>query len=179
MSRVGNRILTIPVGVTFKVDASNVTVSGPLGNLSRKFSSLISIKVEDNKVSTLRANEEKTTKQLHGTTNSHIANMLEGVSKGFKKVLEIKGVGYKANLNANFLEVSAGYSHSVKLNVPANLKVEVTKEGVVVSGIDKESVGQFASVVRAIRKPNVYSGKGISYKGEKIRRKEGKTAGKK
>ncbi|MGZ9756799.1 50S ribosomal protein L6 [Mycoplasma sp. 4423] len=180
MSRVGNRVLTIPAGVTFKMDADVVTISGPLGTLSRKFSPLISIHVDGNKVSTVRANEEKITKQLHGTTNAHIANMLLGVSKGFQKDLEIKGVGYKAVLTGNKLDVSAGYSHIVSLTVPADVKVVVSPKQTEVSvlGIDKQSVGRFASVIRAVRTPSVYSGKGISYKGEKIRRKEGKTASK-
>ncbi|ADE19378.1 50S ribosomal protein L6 [Mycoplasma crocodyli] len=180
MSRVGNRVLTIPAGVTFTVDASNnVTVSGKLGTLQRVFSPLITINVENNHVTTVRANEEKHTKQLHGTTNSHISNMLVGVSKGFKKDLEIKGVGYKATLKGNVLEVAAGYSHTVSVNIPSDVKVEVPKAtDVLISGIDKQSVGQFAAIVRAIRTPNPYSGKGIAYKGEKIRRKEGKTASK-
>lgn len=179
MSRVGNRVLTIPAGTTVTVDGSTVTVKGPLGTLTRTFSSLISVNVENNQVTTVRANEEKTTKQLHGTTNSHIANMIEGVSKGFRKDLEIKGVGYKAVLSGSKLDISAGYSHIVTLQVPEDVKVTIGKPTeVAVTGIDKQSVGHFASVIRAVRKPSVYSGKGISYKGEKIRRKEGKTASK-
>ncbi|QKT05603.1 50S ribosomal protein L6 [Mycoplasma sp. OR1901] len=179
MSRVGNRILTIPAGATVTVDNSTVTVKGPLGTLTRTFSHLITVKVEDNQVSTIRANEEKTTKQLHGTTNSHISNMIEGVTKGFKIDLEIKGVGYKAVLAGSKLDVSAGYSHIHSLEIPSDIKVTVAKPTEVsVFGIDKQNVGHFASIVRAVRKPSVYSGKGISYKGEKIRRKEGKTASK-
>ncbi|TNK88091.1 50S ribosomal protein L6, partial [Mycoplasmopsis pullorum] len=125
------------------------------------------VKVEDNQVTTVRANEEKHTKQLHGTTNAHISNMLKGVSEGFKKDLEIKGVGYKAVLKGSQLVISAGYSHEVTLNIPSDVQVVVSKPTEVsVSGIDKQSVGQFASQVRAIRKPNPYSGKGIAYKGE-------------
>lgn len=179
MSRVGNRVLTIPAGTTVTVDGSKVTVKGKLGTLERVFSPKISINVEGSSVTTARANEEKHTKQLHGTTNAHIANMMIGVSEGFKKDLEIKGVGYKAVLKGNQLQISAGYSHDHFVNIPSDVKVEVPKATeVLISGIDKQSVGQFAAIVRAIRKPNPYSGKGISYKGEYIRRKEGKTASK-
>ncbi|VEU76457.1 50S ribosomal protein L6 [Mycoplasmopsis columboralis] len=179
MSRVGNRILTIPAGTTVTVEGTKVTVSGKLGTLSREFSSKIAVSVEDGKVTTVRANEEKTTKQLHGTTNAHIANMITGVSQGFKKELEIKGVGYKAVLKGSELVISAGYSHDVTLAVPSDVTVTLAKPTeVAISGIDKQSVGSFAAIVRAVRKPSVYSGKGISYKGEKLRRKEGKTSSK-
>lgn len=179
MSRVGNRVLNIPAGTTVTVNDTLVTVNGKLGKLERQFSPLITVKVENNQVTTLRANEEKHTKQLHGTTNAHISNMIIGVSKGFQKELAINGVGYKAVYKENQLHVSAGYSHDVILNVPSDVKVEVPKPTIViVSGINKQSVGEFAANVRAIRKPNPYSGKGIAYKGEKIRRKEGKTASK-
>lgn len=179
MSRVGNRVLTIPAGTTVTVDGQKVTVSGKFGTLERIFSDKITVNVENGQVTTTRANEEKHTKQLHGTTNAHIANMIKGVSEGFKIELDIKGVGYKATLAGNVLEIAAGYSHTVKLQVPSDVTVKVAKPTEVsVEGIDKQSVGQFASIVRAVRKPNVYSGKGISYRGEKIRRKEGKTASK-
>ncbi|WP_338822899.1 50S ribosomal protein L6 [Mycoplasmopsis felifaucium] len=179
MSRVGNRVLTIPAGVTVTLNGTLVTVQGPLGTLERTFSPLIAIKIEGQELSTIRANEEKHTKQLHGTTNAVIENMLEGVSKGFKKELVIKGVGYKFTIKGNILEVAAGYSHLVNIEIPSSVKVECPKATeMTVSGIDKEKVGQFAAVVRAVRKPNPYSGKGVAYKDEVIRRKEGKTASK-
>ncbi|UUD35985.1 50S ribosomal protein L6 [Mycoplasmopsis citelli] len=179
MSRVGNRILTIPAGTSVTVEGTKVTVSGKLGTLTREFSSKIAVSVDQNKVTTLRANEEKTTKQLHGTTNAHIANMITGVSQGFTKELEIKGVGYKATLKGTQLVISAGYSHEVTLEVPSDVKVTLPKPTeITVFGIDKQSVGSFAAIVRSVRKPSVYSGKGISYKGEKLRRKEGKTSSK-
>lgn len=179
MSRVGNRVLTIPAGVSVNLDNTTLTVKGPLGELSRTFSNLIAIKIEDNQITTVRANEEKHTKQLHGTTNALIANMLLGVSKGFKKEIVIKGVGYKATVKGNILEIAAGYSHLVNLNIPSELKVDAAKPTeLVISGINKEIVGQFAAEVRKVRKPNPYSGKGIAYKDEVIRRKEGKTAAK-
>ncbi|MBZ4212592.1 50S ribosomal protein L6 [Mycoplasma sp. U97] len=179
MSRVGNRILTIPQGTTLSQSGTTVLIEGPLGKLERTFSPLIAIKVEGDKVTTLRANEEKATKQLHGTTNALILNMLIGVSKGYKKELVIKGVGFKFTIKGNILEVSAGYSHVVNLDIPSTVKVESPKPvELIVSGINKEEVSQFAAVVRSVRRPIPYSGKGIAYKDEVIRRKEGKTASK-
>lgn len=179
MSRVGNRILNIPQGVSLENQANLVTIKGPKGTLSRQFSPLIAIKVENNQISTIRANEAKQTKQLHGTTNSLLSGMLIGVSSGFSKRLLIKGVGYKAALVGNEVEIFAGYSHSHKLAIPADLTVQIPKATeIVISGIDKQKVGQFAAVLRKVRKPNVYSGKGIMYDDEVIRRKEGKAASK-
>ncbi|QNM93418.1 50S ribosomal protein L6 [Mycoplasma sp. Pen4] len=179
MSRVGNRVITIPQGTTVTLEGNTATVSGKHGTLTRTFNPLITITVENDQVTTTRANEEKHTKQLHGTTNALLANMIKGVSEGFRIDLEIKGVGYKAELRGETLVVNAGYSHPVSKQVPAEVTVTVAKPTEVsVFGIDKEKVGHFAAVVRAIRKPNVYSGKGIAYKGEQIRRKEGKTASK-
>lgn len=179
MSRVGNRVLNIPAGVEVNLNGTTLNVKGSLGQLEKTFSPLIAIKIENNQITTLRANEEKHTKQLHGTTNALIQGMLEGVSKGFKKELAIKGVGYKAALNGQTLELTVGYSHIVSLSVPEGVKVEVPKPlEIIISGIDKEKVGQFAAVVHDVRHPNSYSGKGISYKGEYIRIKEGKTASK-
>ncbi|MGY6171903.1 50S ribosomal protein L6 [Candidatus Mycoplasma pogonae] len=179
MSRVGNRILTLPEGTELIINGSLVEVKGKLGTLTRNFSPLIAITVDNNLVTTQRANELKHTKQLHGTTNSLLAGMIKGVSTGFEKELEIKGVGYKATLNGTTLEVGAGYSHPVFVEVPQNLTVEVPKPTqVIIKGIDKQAVGQFAAIVRKIRKPNPYSGKGIMYKDEVIKLKEGKAASK-
>lgn len=180
MSRVGNRILSIPAGVTLHNQANLVTITGPKGQLSRQFSPLITIAVSaDQKITTLRANEAKHTKQLHGTTNSLLAGMLIGVSSGFSKRLLIKGVGYKAALVGNQVEIHAGYSHPHILSIPEGLQLELPKATeMVVRGIDKQQVGQFAAVLRKVRKPNVYSGKGIMYDTEVIRRKEGKAASK-
>ena len=177
MSRVGNRILTIPSGVTLDNQANFVTISGPKGQLTRQFSNLITINVNDNQITTVRANEEKHTKQLHGTTNSLLSGMLIGVSAGFTKRLLIKGVGYKAALIGTQVEIHAGYSHSHKIDIPEGIKLEIPKPTeMIVSGIDKQQVGQFAAILRKVRKPNVYSGKGIMYDNEIIRRKEGKAA---
>ncbi|WP_406602937.1 50S ribosomal protein L6 [Metamycoplasma sualvi] len=179
MSRVGNRILTIPSGVTLENNQNLITIKGPKGELKKQFSTLISINVENDKLTTIRANEEKHTKQLHGTTNSLLAGMIKGVSEGFSKKLLIKGVGYKAALVGNQIEIHAGYSHSHKIAIPAGIKLEIAKPTeIVVTGIDKQQVGEFAAIIRKVRKPNVYSGKGIMYDDEIIRRKEGKAASK-
>lgn len=179
MSRVGKRILTIPAGVTVTVNASNVEVKGTHGTLSRTFSPLIAVSVNGTEVSTTRANEEKHTKQLHGTTNSLIAGMIKGCAEGFKKEIEIKGVGFKAALKGTQLEIQAGYSHPVLLDVVKGVKLELPKPTeIIISGADKQAVGQMAAVIRDVRRPSPYTGKGIMYKGEHIRRKEGKAASK-
>lgn len=179
MSRVGNRVLTIPAGVEITNQDNLLTIKGPKGSLVRQFSSLITIQIDGSELKTIRQNEEKHTKQLHGTTNSLIAGMITGVTQGFIKELELKGVGYKMALKGDTLEIAAGYSHLVTLKVPNNITVEVPKPlEVKVSGIDKQAVGEFAAIIRKVRKPNPYSGKGVIYKGEVIRRKEGKTASK-
>lgn len=182
MSRVGKRILKLPAGLIFKQDERNcIEVVGKLGKLSFCFSPKIIIdhNLELNEIKFSRKDELKQTKQLHGTTASLLQNMIEGVSQGFKKFLEIKGVGYRAALKGNNLEIVAGYSHPVLLEIPQNLKVEVPKPvEIVVSGIDKAAVSHFAAVIRKVRKPSPYSGKGIMYKDEQVRRKEGKKASK-
>lgn len=179
MSRIGKRILEIPAGVEINLENNHIKVKGKLGELEYTFSPLIQVKIENNQLQTLRTNEEKTTKQLHGTTNANIKNMIIGVSEGYKKEIEIKGVGYKATQKGKEIEIIAGYSHPVMVDIPENLKVEVVKPtNIVISGIDKQAVGEFAANIRDIRRPSPYSGKGIMYKGEVIRRKEGKTAAK-
>ncbi len=179
MSRIGKRILEIPTGVEIKLENNHITIKGKLGELEYTFSPLIQVKIENNQLQTLRLNEEKTTKQLHGTTNANIKNMIIGVSEGYKKEIEIKGVGYKATQKGKEIEIIAGYSHPVIVEIPENLKIEVVKPtNIVISGISKQAVGEFAANIRDIRRPSPYSGKGIMYKGEVIRRKEGKTAAK-
>ena len=179
MSRVGKRVLTIIDGTEVKVNGTTIEVKGKLGTETFKFSPLIAISVKDGEVTTTRANEEKHTKQLHGTTNSIIQGMIEGVEKGFKKEIEIKGVGYKAALKGDKIEVNAGYSHPVTLDVIEGVKIEVPKPvEIIITGTNKQKVGQMAALIRDIRRPSPYSGKGIMYKGEHIRRKEGKAAAK-
>lgn len=179
MSRIGNRVLTIPAGVTVTVDGTTLTVKGPKGELTNTFDKSMEIVVEDNKLTVKRENETKRVKSLHGTTNALIANMIKGVSEGFSKGLEAVGVGYRFNVAGKKLTVNAGYSNPVEVTVPANITVEaINNTEITVSGIDKQEVNEFAANVRAIREPEPYKGKGIRYKGEYVRRKEGKKASK-
>ena len=180
MSRIGNRVLTIPAGVEVNVDGNKVTVKGPKGTLESTFrNDCIQVKVEGTEVHVSRDNELKTTKQLHGTTNSNIKNMLVGVSEGFKKELEINGVGYRFQVQGNKVVITAGYSHNIDMVIPQGVKVEMPDKSqteLVISGYDKQAVGEFAANIRKVRQPEPYKGKGIKYKDEHIRRKEGKKA---
>lgn len=178
MSRIGNKTITIPAGVEINVTAGNeVTVKGPKGTLTRQFSSLIEIKVEGTEVKCVRANEEKHTKQLHGTTRALIHNMIVGVSEGYSKTLEIEGIGYRAAVNGKTLTLNLGYSHDINYTAEDGITIECPNANtIVVSGIDKQRVGEVSAVIRGYRKPEPYKGKGIHYKDEHIRRKEGKTA---
>lgn len=177
MSRIGNKVINLPEGVTVSQNGNVVTVKGPKGELSNTFNSNIEIVVDGNEVVLKRPDDTKTMKTVHGTSRANLNNMVQGVSKGFTKTLEIVGVGYRASLKGNTLVVSAGYSHDVELEIPAGIKVELPKNTqVVVSGIDKQVVGQFAANVRGVREPEPYLGKGIRYSDEVVRRKEGKTA---
>ena len=178
MSRIGNKAIPVPAGVTISVAEGNlVTVKGSKGELSFQFNSELEINVSATECVVKRPNDSKEMKTIHGTTRALLNNMVVGVSQGFKKTLEINGVGYRAALQGNKLVVSAGYSHNVEMDVPAGLKVELPKNTtIVISGIDKQLVGQFAAEIREIRKPEPYKGKGIKYDYETIRRKEGKTA---
>ncbi len=177
MSRIGNKLINLPEGVTVSQNGNVVTVKGPKGELSSEINSNIEIVVDGQIVSVKRPNDTKEMKTIHGTTRANLNNMVVGVSKGFTKTLEIVGVGYRASLKGNTLVVAAGYSHDVELEIPEGIKVELPKNTqVVVSGINKQVVGQFAANVRAVREPEPYLGKGIHYSDEHIRRKEGKTA---
>lgn len=178
MSRIGNKAITLPAGVSVEVAENNfVIVKGPKGELSFQFNSELEISTEGTECVVKRPNDTKLMKTMHGTTRALLHNMVVGVSEGFKKQLEINGVGYRAQLQGNTLVVSAGYSHTVELPVPAGLKVELPKNTtIIVSGINKQLVGQFAAEIREVRKPEPYKGKGIKYDYEHIRRKEGKTA---
>ncbi|MCI6271330.1 MAG: 50S ribosomal protein L6 [Erysipelotrichaceae bacterium] len=181
MSRIGNKAITIPEGVEITISSSNeVTVKGPKGTLTRQFNPLMVIEVKDGQLTVARPNEEKHIKQLHGTTRALIANMIEGCHQEFVRELEIVGIGFKAAIAGNKLTMNIGYSHPVEMIVEEGLKVECPSATTIkVTGIDKQRVGEFAANVRAKRKPEPYKGKGIRYKGENIRRKEGKTAAKK
>ena len=177
MSRIGERKLTIPEGVTVSVDGNNVTVKGPKGELSYTFSNLINVEVVDNTVLTKQVKESKKTNMMQGTTNSLINNMIIGVHTGFSKGLEAVGVGYRFNVSGNKITVNAGYSHPVVLVAPSDLSVtSESNTEITIHGIDKQKVSEFAANIRKIREPEPYKGKGIRYKDEHVRRKEGKKA---
>ena len=177
MSRIGNRKLVIPEGVTITEENNVVTVKGPKGELTTKLAESITIKVEGNTLEVLRSNDNTNTKTMHGTINALINNMMTGVTKGFEKGLEIIGVGYRFQLKGNVLVVNAGYSHPVEMEIPNGITVEVpSNTEVTVKGIDKVLVGEFAANIRKVRQPEPYKGKGIRYKDEHVRRKEGKKA---
>ena len=179
MSRIGKRELVIPQGVTVTVDNNTITVKGPKGELSLEKSDIITVEEVEGKVITKRPNDTKTVKQLHGTTNALIHNMIVGVTEGYSKELEAVGVGYRFQVQGNKININAGYSHPVIIEVPAGLKAEQTSNTeITISGIDKQRVAEFAANVRSVREPEPYKGKGIRYKGEYVRRKEGKKAAK-
>ncbi|MEC0752514.1 50S ribosomal protein L6 [Bacillus haynesii] len=177
MSRVGKKLLEIPSGVTVTMNDNTVTVKGPKGELTRTFHPDMKIKIEDNVLTVERPSDNKGHRALHGTTRSIIGNMVEGVSKGFERGLELVGVGYRASKSGNKLVLNVGYSHPVEI-VPENgIEIEVPSQTkVVVKGTDKERVGATAANIRAVRSPEPYKGKGIRYEGEMVRRKEGKSA---
>jgi len=177
MSRIGNRKIEVPEGVTVKVENDIVTVTGPKGSLSQKMLKGISLEQEGNTITLTRVNDAA--KAMHGTMNALLHNMILGVTKGYEKGLEIIGVGYRFNVTGNKLTINAGYSHPVVMNVPEGLTVEApSNTEIVIKGIDKVLVGEFAANVRKVRKPEPYKGKGIRYKDEHIQRKEGKKAAK-
>ena len=175
MSRIGNRIITIPEGVTVENVNNVVTVKGPKGTLTQPMLKDITMKQEGNKITLERLNENA--KAMHGTMNALINNMITGVTNGYAKTLEIIGVGYRFNFQGNKLVVSAGYSHPVEMMIPEGLTVEANgNTEITVKGIDKVLVGEFSANIRKIRQPEPYKGKGIRYKDEHVRRKEGKKA---
>lgn len=176
MSRIGNKIITMPAGVELKNDNNVVTVKGPKGELTREFNKNIEIKVEGTEISVSRPNDSKEMKTIHGTTRALLNNMVQGVSEGFKKELEMKGVGYRAQLQGNKLVLSVGKSHQDEVEAPEGITFTVaTPTTIAVEGISKELVGQTAAYIRSLRSPEPYKGKGIRYVGEYVRLKEGKT----
>lgn len=177
MSRIGERRLNIPEGVTVTVEGNSVTVKGAKGTLALEVSPLVEVLVEENIVRTAQKTVSKTANMMQGTTNSLINGMITGVSAGFEKGLEAVGVGYRFNVQGNKLVVNAGYSNPVEVIVPEGLSVElINNTEITIKGIDKQRVSEFAANVRKIRQPEPYKGKGIRYKGEIVRRKEGKKA---
>jgi len=180
MSRIGKRPIGLPSGVDFKIENNVVTVKGPKGSLTRELHSLMNIAVEDNQIIVTRPDDQPFSRSLHGLTRTLIANMVEGVTTGFTKGLDMVGVGYRAAKQGNKLVLTVGKSHPVELIPYEGIDFEVPAPNkILVKGMDKELVGAFAAVVRSERLPEPYKGKGIKYEGEVIRRKVGKTGGKK
>jgi len=179
MSRIGKVPVPVPKGVTVSASGSTVSVKGPKGELKKTFHTAMIIKVEGETVVVTRPSDEKLHKSLHGLTRTLIANMVEGVTKGYSKTLEIAGVGYKAEPRAYGLQLALGFSHAVEYKAPVGIKLSApTPTSVVIEGADKETVGQVAAEIRLLRPPEPYKGKGIKYAGEIVRRKAGKTGAK-
>jgi large subunit ribosomal protein L6 len=177
MSRIGNKPVPIPDGVTVSVSEGRVSVNGPKGELSRELSSEMKIEVAGDEVTVQRPTERGEHRALHGLTRSLIANMVEGVTEGFSKSLEIQGVGYRARLSGKALDLNVGFSHPVSVAAPEGIEYEVPQPTqVIVRGIDKQLVGEMAARIRRVRPPEPYKGKGIRYEGEYVRRKVGKRA---
>lgn len=175
MSRIGKRPVAIPSGVTANIEGKTLSVKGPKGTLTMGLSDLIDYKVEDEGISVQPANDTQKARAFWGMQRTMVSNLVEGVTEGFSKTLQISGVGYRASTQGKKLKLQLGYSHDVDLDVPEGLDVQTPDQTtVIVSGIDKQKVGQFAAEIRRWRKPEPYKGKGIKYQGEYIFRKEGK-----
>lgn len=175
MSRIGKKPIAIPQGVTVTASGQKVAVKGPKGELSREIMKPIAVKVDGGKVVVARPDDSKQARSLHGLSRTLIANMVEGVTKGYEKKLHIEGVGFKAEVSGSILSLNIGYTHIIKFDIPKGVKVTVEKNvDLTVSGTDKELVGQTAATIRGFREPDVYKGKGIMYQGEKLRKKVGK-----
>jgi large subunit ribosomal protein L6 len=179
MSRIGKMPVAIPKGVTVEIQDRTVRVKGPRGELHRTLPAGIDVSVADEKISVTRPNDEPRSRALHGLTRALVANMVEGVDKGFRKTLDIQGVGYKAEPRPYGVNLVVGYSHPVEFRAPEGVKITVENNTVVkIEGADKEKVGQVAAEIRLVRPPEPYKGKGIRYQGEQVRRKAGKTGAK-
>ena len=175
MSRIGRKPIVIPAGVEVKVDGQNVTVKGPKGTLNSTVNPLITVKVEGAQIEVTRANDEKEARSVHGLTRTLISNMVVGVTEGFKKELEVLGVGYRVQKQGKDLVMTLGYSHPVIVSDTEDIKIEAPDPNkIIIHGIDKQKVGQFAAEVREKRPPEPYKGKGIRYAGEYVPHKEGK-----
>ncbi len=177
MSRIGKRPVPVPAGVTVTLDGRTLTVKGPRGELRRTFHPSMTIAVEGGEVLVSRPSDETLHKALHGLSRTLVANMVEGVTKGYRKALELQGVGYKAEVTKDAVQLAVGFSHPVRYAKPAGVTITAeTPTQLKIEGADKELVGQVAAEIRGIRPPEPYKGKGIRYAGEKVRRKAGKTA---
>ncbi len=176
MSRIGKMPIDVPPGVQVTIQGSKVSVQGPKGEMARTFHKDISVRVEDNQLIVTRPTDNRVHRSLHGLTRALLANMVQGVHEGFRKELEIQGVGYRAQLEGDTLVLLVGYSHPVQIEPPLGITLSVEKgnRNITVEGVDKELVGRVAAEIRAVRKPEPYKGKGIRYVGEHVRRKAGK-----
>ena len=179
MSRIGNRKIIIPEGINVELNGDIIKVSYNNDSLEKKLSNLIKMEVNGNEITLVKVNDSKEANMIHGTMNANLTNMIIGLKEGYKKDLEIIGVGYRFNVKGDTLVINAGYSHPVELSIPAGLKVVATSNTeITISGSDKVLLGEFAANVRKVRQPEPYKGKGIRYKDEHVRRKEGKKAAK-
>lgn len=179
MSRIGRKPITVPSGVDITLDNNVITVKGPKGSLTRELHKDMKITVDNNEITVERPSDHKTHRSLHGTTRSVVSNMVSGVTEGFTRNLELVGVGYRASKSGEKLVLNVGYSHPVEITPEQGITFEVpSNTKIIVSGINKERVGEYAAKIRSVREPEPYKGKGIKYEGERIIRKEGK-AGKK
>ena len=179
MSRIGKLPIAVPKGVTVSIDGQTVRVKGPKGELTRTIATDITVALENDTLKVTRPSDESRHKSLHGLTRTLVANMVEGVTKGYQKTLEISGVGYKAEVRPFGLQLALGFSHPVQYKAPAGIKLTAPQPtSIVIDGADKEIVGQVAAELRNLRPPEPYKGKGIKYAGEQIRRKAGKAGGK-
>ncbi len=181
MSRIGKAPISIPSGVNVTVKDNTVTVKGPKGELTQEIHAEMEVKVEDGTLEVVRPNEEKETRSMHGLYRSLISNMVVGVSEGYKKQLELVGVGYRATNQGQLLELALGFSHPIQLLLPAEIKVEAVTDRksnpiITLESADKQLLGQVCAKIRSLRKPEPYKGKGVRFKGEEIRRKAGKSA---
>ena len=179
MSRIGKLPIAVPKGVTVTVDGNTVRVKGPKGELTRTVARDMAVAVENDTVTVTRPSDDPTHKSLHGLTRTLVANMVEGVTRGYQKQLEISGVGYKAEVRPYGLQLSLGFSHQIQYKAPAGIKLTAPQPTqIFIDGADKEIVGQVAAEIRNLRPPEPYKGKGIKYQGEQVRRKAGKAGGK-
>ena len=176
MSRIGNKPITVPAGVEVTLDGNHITVKGPKGTLERDLHKNMEVEIDGTEITVKRPDDEAINRSLHGLTRTLISNMIEGVTNQYSRVLEVNGVGYRAQLKGKKLVMNLGYSHPVEMDAPEGITFEVPNPNqIIVKGIDKEVVGQTAAVIRTKRPPEVYRGKGIKYAEEVIRRKVGKT----
>ncbi len=178
MSRLGKKPVSIPSGVKINVSGKTISVEGPKGKLSYTAQPQIEVKVDGNEVHVLRSGDERQSKAFHGLTRSLIQNMVLGVSQGYRKALDVQGVGYNATLKGRKIELAVGFANKITKNIPEGVDVKVEGAKIEITGIDKQKVGQFAAEVRSVRKPEPYKGKGIRYEGEVVKLKPGKAVGK-